>query len=98
MQAKSTAFPTTHWSLVLMAQGRSPAAEDALERLCQIYWQPLYAFARRRDFGSEDARDLTQAFFQLLLRRRDLDRVNKEKGRLRFYLLVAFKHFIAGEQ
>src|SRR4029453_12590104 len=46
----------------------------------------------------EEARDLTQGFFQLLLTRRDLDTARKEKGRLRSYLLVSFKHFIGMEQ
>ncbi len=97
-QTKQAGFTTTHWSLVLTAQGRSPAAEEALEKLCRIYWQPLYAFARRQVYGPEEARDLTQGFFQQLLTRRGLDNVRKEKGRLRSYLLVAFKRFLAGER
>ena len=28
-------FATTHWSVVLEAQGESPAAQDALEKLCR---------------------------------------------------------------
>jgi RNA polymerase sigma-70 factor (ECF subfamily) len=84
--------------VVLTAQGKSPAAEEALERLCRTYWQPLYAFARRQGYDPEEARDLTQGFFQLLLARRDLDTVRKEKGRLRSYLLVSFKHFLGGER
>jgi len=32
------AFATTHWSVVLTAQGESPAAREALEKLCRIYW------------------------------------------------------------
>jgi DNA-directed RNA polymerase specialized sigma24 family protein len=97
-QNGAAAFATTHWSVVLTAQGGSPAAEEALEKLCRIYWQPLYAFARRQGYGPEEARDLTQGFFQLLLTRRDLDNVRKEKGRLRSYLLVSFKRFLAGER
>jgi RNA polymerase sigma-70 factor (ECF subfamily) len=97
-QTKPAGFATTHWSLVLTAQDRSPAAEEALEKLCRIYWQPLYAFARRQLYGPEEARDLTQGFFQQLLTRRGLDNVRREKGRLRSYLLVAFKHFLAGER
>ena len=91
-------FATTHWSVVLTAQGESPAAEEALEKLCQIYWRPLYTFALRQRCDSEEARDLTQGFFQLLLARRDLETVRKEKGRLRSYLLVSFKHFLTGER
>jgi DNA-directed RNA polymerase specialized sigma24 family protein len=98
VQTKADVFATTHWSLVLIAQGQSAAAEEALEELCRIYWRPLYAFARRQGSDPEEARDLTQGFFQLLLTRRDLDAVRREKGRLRSYLLVSFKHFLGGER
>ena len=94
-QTDAAAFATTHWSLVLTAQGRSPAADEALEKLCRTYWWPLYGFVRRNGFGPEEAQDLTQGFFALLLERRDLDAVRREKGRLRSYLLVSLKNFMA---
>jgi RNA polymerase sigma-70 factor (ECF subfamily) len=97
-QNGAVAFATTHWSLVLAAQGHSPAAEEALEELCRIYWRPLYVFARRQGVDPDEARDLTQGFFQLLLTRRDLDTARREKGRLRSYLLVSFKHFLGCER
>jgi RNA polymerase sigma factor (sigma-70 family) len=89
------AFVTTQWSVVLAAQGRSTAADDALEKLCQSYWPPLYAFVRRQGYSHEEARDLTQDFFARVLERRDFDAVRQEKGRLRSYLLVALKHFLS---
>jgi RNA polymerase sigma factor (sigma-70 family) len=88
-------FVTTRWSVVLTAQGESPAADEALEKLCRTYWWPLYGFVRREDYSPEEAQDLTQGFFAQLLERRDLDAVRQEKGRLRSYLLTALKHFIA---
>jgi RNA polymerase sigma factor (sigma-70 family) len=88
------AFATTHWSLVLTAQGQSLAAQRALERLCRVYWWPLYGFVRQRGYGPEEARDLTQGFFALFLERRDLDAVRREKGRLRSYLLTSLKNFL----
>src|SRR5689334_5190347 len=91
----SVAFATTLWSVVLSAQGESMEAQDALERLCRIYWWPLYGFVRRQGYNPEDAQDLTQGFFALLLERRDLDAVRREKGRLRSYLLVSLKNFLA---
>ena len=91
----AVAFATTHWSVVLEAQGESPAAEEALEKLCRTYWQPIYSFVRRQGIRPEEAEDLTQGFFALLLERRDLDSVRKEKGRLRSYLLASLKHFTA---
>jgi RNA polymerase sigma factor (sigma-70 family) len=89
------AFATTHWSIVLTAQGESAAAQEALEKLCRIYWWPLYGFVRRQGYSPEEAQDLTQSFFALLLERRDLDAVRREKGRLRSYLLASLKNFLA---
>src|SRR6266705_707175 len=97
-QSGAVAFATTHWSVVLEAQSESPAAEEALEKLCRTYWRPLYSFVRRQGIRPEEAQDLTQGFFALLLERRDLNAVRKEKGRLRSYLLVSLKHFLANER
>ena len=94
----AVAFTTTHWSVVLEAQGESPAAQDALEKLCRTYWRPIYSFLRRQGFGPEEAKDITQGFFAQLLERRSLNAVRQEKGRLRSYLLGALKYFLADEQ
>ena len=91
------AFVTTHWSVVLQAQGRSPAADEALEKLCRTYWRAVYGFIRRQGARQEEAEDLTQAFFSLLLQRRDFDAVRRDKGRLRSYLLSSLKHFLTSE-
>src|SRR5438105_6674375 len=91
---QTIAFTTTRWSVVLTAQGESPAADQALEKLCRTYWWPLYGFVKRQGYSAEDAQDLTQSFFAILLERRDLDAVRQEKGRLRSYLLVSFKNFL----
>jgi RNA polymerase sigma factor (sigma-70 family) len=97
-QTGVVAFTTTHWSVVLAAQGPSPAAADALEKLCRTYWRPIYGFVRRQGIRPEEAEDLTQGFFALLLERRDLNAVRKEKGRLRSYLLICLKHFMTNER
>ncbi len=91
-------FATTHWSVVLEAQGESPAAQEALEKLCRTYWRPIYAFLRRKGVGLEEAEDTTQGFFAQLLERRSLSAIRKEKGRLRSFLLGALKYFLADEQ
>src|SRR5216110_2801144 len=98
IQNGAAPFTTTHWSVVLEEQGESPAAQEALEKLCRTYWRPIYVFVRRQGVGAEDAEDLTQGFFALLLERKDLNSVRKEKGRLRSYLLTSVKHFLASEQ
>ena len=96
-RGSGVAFTTTHWSVVLEAQGQSPAAREALEKLCRTYWRPVYSFVTRQGAGPDEAEDLTQGFFALLLERRDLNAVRREKGRLRSYLLTSLKHFLASE-
>ena len=92
------AFATTHWSVVLTAQGESPAAHEALEKLCRIYWRPIYSFVRRQGLAPAEAEDITQGFFASLLEHRNLNAVRKERGRLRSYLLGALKYFLANER
>ena len=94
----AASFTTTHWSVVLEAQGETPAAQRALEILCRAYWRPLYGFVRRHGLGREEAQDLVQEFFARLLEHRNLDTVRREKGRLRSYLLVSLKRFLAAER
>lgn len=69
-----------------------------LEKLCRTYWRPVYSFIRGQGSGPEEAEDLTQGFFALLLERRDLETVRREKGRLRSYLLASLKHFLTNER
>ena len=96
-QHGGVAFTTTHWSVVLEAQGESPAAQEALEKLCRTYWRPIFAFLRRQGVPPQEAEDITQGFFAELLERRSLEAVRKEKGRLRSFLLGGLKYFLANE-
>ena len=91
-------FTTTHWSVVVEAQGESPVAQEALEKLCRIYWRPIYSFMQRQGITPEEAEDVTQAFFADLLEHKNLTAVRKEKGRFRSYLLGALKYFLADER
>src|SRR6266496_2209438 len=91
-------FSATRWSIVLEAQSESPAGQKALEILCRTYWRPLYGFVRRQGLGREEAQDVVQEFFARLLEHRNLDTVRREKGRLRSYLLVSLKRFLASER
>jgi RNA polymerase sigma factor (sigma-70 family) len=95
---RCVAFPATHWSLVLEAQDESPAAQEALGKLCRMYWRPIFFFLRRQGFPSEEAEDFTQGFFGELLERQSLSAVRKEKGRLRSFLLGGVKYFVSNEQ
>ena len=92
-------FPSTQWSVVLAAQGaQSGDARAALERLCETYWYPVYAFMRRRSASAADAEDLTQGFFASLLEHGSIDPVRPERGRFRAFLLASAKHYISVER
>ena len=84
----------------MLAAGGDNAATDtrrALEELIQAYWFPLYAFLRRQGQASAQAEDLVQGFLLRLLEKKDLARVEREKGKFRSFLLASLKHFLANE-
>ena len=89
-------FPSTRWSLVNAARG--VASEEALAALCEAYWYPLYAFARRRGHDRDEAMDLTQGFFTELLDKSYLDDLRPGEGRFRSFLLSALKHHISKQR
>ena len=97
-QTHGAVFATTHWSVVLAA-GAQNASQSAvaLEELCRTYWQPIYAYIRRRGYCPEDAEDLTQELFARLLRSNTVDRADPERGRFRSFLVGAVKHLLADE-
>src|SRR6516225_2942973 len=83
-------FATTHWSVVVRAgDSRSPEAATAMERLCRIYWYPLYVFVRRKGYNHEDACDLTQSFFARFLEKRCLVLADASRGKFRTFLLCS---------
>jgi RNA polymerase sigma factor (sigma-70 family) len=95
---RSPVFATTHWSVVLTAGGSdTTVSRDALAKLCQTYWYPLYAYVRRRNFSPSDAEDLTQEFFARFLEHDWVANADREKGRFRTFLLSAMNHFLANE-
>jgi RNA polymerase sigma-70 factor (ECF subfamily) len=91
-------FPNTRWSVVLAArEPPSPESAAALEAICRAYWYPLYAYVRRQGHSPHDAQDLTQEFFCRLLEKRWLDAADRDKGKLRSFLIVALKKFMSKE-
>src|ERR1700720_4007132 len=99
-EANSYAFGKTHWSMVInAAQGDPDAATFALERLCRIYWRPIYAFIRwQRHVDKHEAEDLTQSFFAHLLHKETLKKVRREEGKFRNYLLAVLENFLSDER
>jgi RNA polymerase sigma-70 factor (ECF subfamily) len=91
-------FPETRWSKISRLRAQSPESAEvhqALEELCELYWFPLYAFARRSGCAVEDAEDLTQGFFHRLVHGGLFAQADRQKGRLRSFLLGAFTKFLA---
>lgn len=90
-------FATTRWSLVFSAGEDDVQRQDALGELCELYWYPLYAYARRRGEDRHAAEDLTQGFLTRLLEKGDLAMADPARGRFRSFLLAAMKNFMSGE-
>lgn len=91
-------FQTTSWSLILRATTGDPAASaEAVARLFESYWPPVYAFIRRRGRSVEDAEDLAQAYFVRLIEKGYLGDFRREAGRFRSFLLASVSHFLANE-
>ena len=93
----SDPFGSTRWSLVLAAANEGTTAREALESLCTAYWLPVYFYVRRRAANADDAQDLTQAFFAMLLEHRTLAAADHARGRFRAFLLTALRNFLANE-
>ena len=90
---------TTQWSQVLAARdGSGTEAREALEFLCQTYWQPLYAYIRHQGADPDEARDLTQGFFAEFLEKDFLADVDPSKGRFRAFLLASLRHFLSHQR
>jgi RNA polymerase sigma-70 factor (ECF subfamily) len=93
-------FNTTHWSIVLACSGKNDAnqAQEALAKLFQTYWYPLYAYTRRRGYGEQDAEDLVQAFCLHLQEKHALAKADPERGKFRTFLLSSLQNFLANEK
>ncbi|MBL9131240.1 MAG: sigma-70 family RNA polymerase sigma factor [Verrucomicrobiaceae bacterium] len=91
-------FHTTCWTMVLDAGGDdSQVRKPALEELCRRYWMPLHAYVRGHARSDQDAEDLTQSFFALLLEKNLPGRATPERGRFRAFLLTSARNFIHSE-
>jgi len=91
-------FASTRWTIIMTAaQSQLEGGSAALAELCQLYWYPLYVFARRCGHSPDDAQDLTQGFFLHLLEHRTFARADRLKGKFRSFLLASFQNYISME-
>jgi len=91
-------FLTTNWSVLRQAKdGSSSAARQALGRLYETYWPPVYAFIRSRGHSPADAEDLTQSYFTCFFEKDYVNDFRPEIGRFRTFLRASVAHFLANE-
>jgi RNA polymerase sigma factor (sigma-70 family) len=95
-----THFATTRWSLIRNGggTGRPSAAHEGLTQLCQIYWRPIFTFIYRRGYSAQDAQDLTQDFFIVILEGTLLQSADPTRGRFRSLLIKSLKNFLVDAQ
>ena len=93
---QSQNFHPTSWTLVICAQGESPAAKAALSDLCGGYYAPVLQFLRREGRSEDAARDTAHSFFAQILEK-GVGMPDKKRGRFRSYLLGALKHYLSNE-
>ncbi len=96
-EAESRGFTTTRWSLVLTgasADGDDQKAAEALAELCRTYWRPIFSYLCRRGYSNQDAQDITQDFFLMILKTNWLRQADQNRGRFRSLLLKSVQNFL----
>ena len=93
---QANGFHTTHWSEIFDARTSDSARRNVImNSLLQKYWKPVYCSIRHRGYNNEQAKDLTQGFFQeAVLDSTLVCHADKAKGRFRTYLLTALDHYL----
>jgi RNA polymerase sigma factor (sigma-70 family) len=93
---QASPFAPTRWSLIVVGAGGTSetSTRQALTELCEIYWRPIFAFISRAGHSREDAEDLTQDFFAMILEGDWLQRADQKRGRFRSFLLTSVQNFL----
>ena len=89
-----SSFQATCWTELLAAGQNNDAA---LNKFCENYWLPLYAFARRQGKNEDAAKDATQGFFAQLIEKKTLHKLEEGHGKFRNYLLILFKRYMLND-
>ncbi|MHC4559027.1 MAG: RNA polymerase sigma factor [Planctomycetota bacterium] len=89
-------FLTTHWSMIEKSGGIDNDRDQSLiNLLIERYWKPVYCYLRRKGYGNEKAKDITQGFFhEVVLGRHLIDKADSTKGRFRSFLLNALNFYL----
>lgn len=93
------AFLTTHWSLIEDVKKQPDQDRALIGLLLERYWKPVYCYLRRKGYGNEQAKDLTQGFFhEIVLNLNLFGRADQSKGRFRSFLLYALNQYLMNEK
>jgi RNA polymerase sigma-70 factor (ECF subfamily) len=88
-------FEQTQWSLVLRTRSKdSTLAAEAVARLCEIYWFPVYSYIRRKGNPHHAAQDLAQGFFLKFLENDAFQIADRERGRFRSFLKTSINNYL----
>jgi len=96
--AEARVFATTRWSVILSAadfSGDERRSREALAELCRTYWRPIFSFLCRRGYATQEAQDLTQDFFVMILESSWLQHADEHRGRFRSFLLKSVQNFLS---
>ena len=90
-------FLTTHWSVIdKIAEDGNNHDQVLINELLKKYWKPVYCFLRHKGHDNEQAKDLTQGFFEeVILGRELIKRADQARGRFRTFLLAALEQYLA---
>ena len=91
-------FSDTRWSLVSRVGQGGLEGQEALEELCRLAWVPLFSYARRLGWSPEDAEDAVQSFLATACDKGLFAAARQDRGKLRTYLLTAFKRSLMNER
>jgi DNA-directed RNA polymerase specialized sigma24 family protein len=91
-------FHTTRWTRVCLAKADSEDGRRALADLCDAYYEPVVAYLRRVLHDADAARDMSHAFFAVMLAGGTIETADPARGRFRSYLLGAVKHFLSHQR
>jgi hypothetical protein len=89
-------FQTTRWSIIeRIAANNETDSQILINDLLQKYWKPVYCYLRHKGHGNEEAKDLTQGFFQeVVLGRKLVHHARRAKGSFRKFLLTALERYV----
>jgi len=92
-------FPATPWTAILRTgAGDFESRRQALHKLLQMYWRPIYVYIRRKwGKSNEDAKDLTQGFVASILEKEFFQEADKDRGRFRALLRTTLENFLRNQ-